>query len=77
MRLSALLVIALSVLYVVLFVVGSAAALWHRTRIKARQQGEFMETFSIPMWWWALLVGPPLLLVGFWIGQRLGGGRTL
>jgi len=70
MRLTAPRVIALIVLYVILFVAVSGAVLFRHPEGSAGGPGSSIKVFSIPGWWWPLLVGPPLVLLIAWVARR-------
>lgn len=60
--------------YPVLYVAASLLWLQHYARIVVHQQGlegkDYMVGVGVPLWWYALLVLPPLVLVGWWIARR-------
>jgi hypothetical protein len=68
MRLSGRRIAALSIVYLLIYA-GVSGAAFERRAAQARRQhggGDFIYGEGIPGWWIALLVLPPLLLVGWW-----------
>lgn len=33
-------------------------------------QSDWLETVPVPLWWWALAIVPPVLLIGYWAFRR-------
>ena len=34
------------------------------------RQGDWIQTVPVPLWWWALAIVPPVLLLGYWALRR-------
>ena len=75
MRLKAARVIGIALLYVGLCLAVSVVAALHHPQGEAHGPDGYIKIISIPTWWVALLVVPPLLLVAFYVWQRLAGDR--
>jgi hypothetical protein len=76
MRLTAARAIGIGLLYVVVCVAVSIVVALRHLQGEAHGPDGYINTISISTWWVALLVGPPLLLVAFYVWQRLAGGRS-
>ena len=66
---SIVVVLACSATYVaaVLFLSGALYLLHARATRPEQSHADFLVTVQIPTWWWAVLVGPPAVLMAWWL----------
>ena len=63
--------IIMIILYEIILVTVSSNRLMGRVRAEsATRQGDWLMTIETPMWWWALAIVPPVLLLGYWAYRR-------
>ena len=71
MRLTLPIAIITIILYeMVLITVSSRRAMALIQARNASRQGDWIETIHAPLWWWTLVVLPPVLLIGYWAYRR-------
>jgi hypothetical protein len=70
MKLRAWLVLPLAALLGVgSFVAANTLLLRHIARA-APPTGDFLNTIDLPLWWWLLVIAPPLIPIGAYVWQR-------
>ena len=71
MRLTLPTAIITIILYeVVLWAITSNRLATRVREVSATRQGDWLMTIDTPMWWWALAIVPPVLLLGYWAYRR-------
>ena len=71
MRLTLPVVIITIIIYELgLFAVTAWTLMGRAREMSATRQGDWLETTSLPAWWWPLAIVPPVLLIGYWSYKR-------
>ena len=64
-------IIAIIVYESLLLGIRSRLMMASASALATTRQGDWIETVPVPLWWWALAIVPPVLLIGYWAFRRV------